>query len=74
MARQKPLRMQKRMPICAQWKDDKGREQWCAVDGELDPDALKDLTACGMAIILRTDDAERWPTCPECRKVIGLRK
>jgi len=66
--------MQKRMPICAQWKDDDGREQWCAADGELDLDALRDLTACGMAIILRIGDSKRWPTCPERRKAIGLRK
>lgn len=48
------------------------REGWCAIrpGSALDPAAMKDATACGHVVTLRTGSELRVPTCDACRRSI----
>jgi len=43
---------------------------WCAVKGDLDPNASSDETLCEQFITLRVGSKRGVPTCPECRAIL----
>lgn len=55
--------------ICVQHNDG-----WCALKRgtKLDPRALHDATECGHVVTMRTGNADRGPTCFDCRKALHL--
>ena len=61
--------------LCVPWLDRPSKKTfWCALPpgGIPDPEAKQDPTLCGFAIYLRTGLQDREPTCPDCRKILGL--
>lgn len=65
-------------PMCVSWTSDdggqRGEEQWCVAKGPLDPEAWEDATLCGRYVLLRVGSRRRYPTCPECRRKVGLKE